>query len=107
MNDEPIELVRGSGNVFRDFGYADADIQAMKAELAAKIISVLDERGLSVRKAGKLIEVQPADISRVRNADLDKFSVEWLTKVFNRLSPSVEVSVQFSDRENSPTGFAV
>jgi hypothetical protein len=25
MIDDPIEIVNGSGNVFRDFGYSDAD----------------------------------------------------------------------------------
>ena len=30
MNDSPIELVCGGGNVFRDFGYADADARQAK-----------------------------------------------------------------------------
>ena len=36
------ELVYGSGNVFRDFGRADADVQQTKALLAARIIGILD-----------------------------------------------------------------
>ena len=31
MKGEPMELVRGSGNVFRDFGHPDADVLQMKA----------------------------------------------------------------------------
>ena len=27
MNDEPFEIVHGSGNVFRDFSYPDADVR--------------------------------------------------------------------------------
>jgi len=101
MIDEPLEIVRGSGNIFRDFGHQNADVEHMKARLAAKIIGALDEQKLSVRQAGKLAGVQFADISRVRNADLDKFSVEWLTKVFNHLAPSVEVNITFSIKEAS------
>ena len=44
------ELVYGSGNVFRDFGRADADVQQTKALLAASIIGILDDEGLSTRK---------------------------------------------------------
>ena len=36
------ELVYGSGNVFRAFGRADADVQQTKALLAARIIGILD-----------------------------------------------------------------
>ena len=39
------ELVYGSGNVFRDFGRADADVQQTKALLAARIIGILDDEG--------------------------------------------------------------
>ena len=44
---EDLEIVRGSGNVFRDLGYPDADAQQLKAILAAQIIKVLDGRGLN------------------------------------------------------------
>lgn len=102
---EKIEIVTGSGNVFRDLGHANHDIKLMKATLAAEIIRVLDERKLSVRKAGKVAEVQFADISRVRNADLDKFTVDWLAKVFSRLEPKVEMSLTFSERSfGTPAG---
>jgi predicted XRE-type DNA-binding protein len=106
MTDEKLEIIVGTGNVFQDVGHPNADIKHMKTQLAAKIIGVLNERKLSVRQAGKLAGVQYADISRVRNADLDKFSVDWLTKVFNSLSPSVEVRLSFSDREATSQAFA-
>ena len=51
MSDDDFELVHGSGNVFRDFGRPDADVQQMKAILAARIIGILDDEGLSTRKA--------------------------------------------------------
>ena len=45
--DDDLELVHGSGNVFRDFGYPDADVQQTKALLAAQIIGILDDEGRS------------------------------------------------------------
>ena len=98
MSDEKIEIIKASGNVFYDFDHPTPDIELMKANLSAQIISVLNERHLSVRKAGEIAQVQYADISRVRNADLDKFTVDWLAKVFSRLKPEVEVSLTFSKR---------
>ena len=54
MTESDFELVRGSGNVFRDFNDPHADLKQAKAILAARIIAVLDERSLSVCKAARL-----------------------------------------------------
>ena len=51
MKSEELEVVRGSGNVFRDLGYENADVEQLKAVLAAEIIQTLDREGLSVRAA--------------------------------------------------------
>ena len=48
---DKLETVKGSGNVFRDFGYQHADVEQLKSQLAADIIRILDEQKLSVRKA--------------------------------------------------------
>ena len=48
---EKLEVVRGSGNVFRDLGHENADVEQLKAILAAEIIRALDQEGLSVRGA--------------------------------------------------------
>ena len=48
MNDQDIELIEGSGNVFRDFSDSEADLKQAKAILAARVIIVLDERSQRV-----------------------------------------------------------
>lgn len=90
---EKIELVKGSGNVFRDFGHAAADVEQLKGILAAKIIGVLDDRKLSVRKAEGLTGVKASEFSRIRNAHLGRFTVDRLMTVLNRLHCRVEVQV--------------
>ena len=54
MKKEQLDLVRGSGNIYRDFNVADADVRQLKAILAAEIIKTLDRDELSVRKAQAL-----------------------------------------------------
>ena len=70
MSESDFELIEGSGNVFRALGDPDADLKQAKAVVAARIIAVLDDRGLTVRKAGALACFAAADFSRIRNADL-------------------------------------
>jgi predicted XRE-type DNA-binding protein len=90
---EKIELVKGSGNVFRDFGYAAADVAQLKAILAAKIIGVLDDRNLSVRKAEELTGVKASEFSRIRNAHMERFTIDRLMTIMNRLNCRVDVKV--------------
>jgi hypothetical protein len=42
MKREALAVTRGSGNVFRDLGRANADVDHFKAILAAEIIKMLD-----------------------------------------------------------------
>ena len=92
------EFVRGSGNVFRDVGRADADVQQMKAILAARIIGILDDEGLSVREAHRITGVAAADFSRIRGADLGRFSVDRLVRIINALDEETEVTVHLAPR---------
>ena len=94
MKKEQLDLIRGSGNIYRDFDVADADIRQLKAILAAEIIKKLDRDELSVRKTQSLTGIDAGDFSRVRNADFRRISVERLMAMINGLGSRVEVKVK-------------
>ena len=106
MKNEDIELIEGSGNVFRDFGDPEADLKQAKAILAARIIAVLDEHGLGVRKAASVTGFAAADFSRVRNADLGRFTLDRLMKMITALDGRIRVTVQIGPREASQAAMA-
>ena len=94
MKGQRLEVAHGSGNVFRDLGHANADVEQFKAILAAEIIKALDRDGLSVRGAHSRTGIAAADFSRIRNADLGRFTVDRLMSIINRLGSRVEVKVK-------------
>ncbi len=94
MKSEAIEVVRGSGNVYRDLGHASPDVEQLKAILAAEIIKMLDRLELSVRGAHARTGIAAADFSRIRNADLGRFTLDRLMSIINRLGSRVEVRVK-------------
>ncbi|MDP6517965.1 MAG: helix-turn-helix transcriptional regulator [Alphaproteobacteria bacterium] len=98
MSQEEFELVRGIGNVFRDLGDPDADLKQAKAILAARIIGILDDRKLSVRKAASMTGFAAADFSRVRGANLGRFTLDRLIKMLGALDDGIEVSIQLGPR---------
>lgn len=94
MNREKLELVRGSGNVFRDLDRKNADINQLKALLAAEIIKALDREQLTVRAAHSRTGYAAADFSRIRNADLGRFTADRLVSILNQLGSRVEVKLR-------------
>ena len=99
MNDE-IELVHGSDNVFRDLGLPNPEVEQLKALLATKIIVVLDEENISVRRAHELTGFAAADFSRVRQAKLSRFTIDRLMAMLDRLGQDVEVTVSVQPKHN-------
>ena len=94
MKNERLEVTRGSGNVYRDLGHANADVKQFKALLAAEILKTLDRDQLSVRQAQVRTGIAAADFSRIRNADLGRFTLDRLMSIINRLGSRVEVRVK-------------
>jgi predicted XRE-type DNA-binding protein len=94
MKDAKLEVVHGSGNVFHDLGHKYADVEQFKAILAAEIIKALDRDGLSVRAAHDRTGIAAADFSRIRNADLGRFTLDRLMSILNRLGSRVEVKAR-------------
>lgn len=91
---EDLDLIPGSGNVFRDLGEPDADLRQAKAVLAAAIIEALDVQALTVRAAAARTGFAAADFSRVRRANLARFTLDRLIRMLQALDPLAAVSVR-------------
>jgi predicted XRE-type DNA-binding protein len=102
VKNEAIEVVHGSGNVFRDLGYPNADVEQLKAILAAHIIKLLDKQRLSVRAAHARTGIAAADFSRIRNADMSRFTVDRLMRIVNKLGLQIDVMVRLTPAKSFP-----
>jgi predicted XRE-type DNA-binding protein len=97
-SDDALEIVRGSGNVFHDFGYPDADVRRAKALLAAQIIKVLDAEGLLTRQAEIRTGIAHSEFVRIRNVNLVRFTIDRLVTILGRLGQEVEFSITIRPR---------
>ncbi|MGB8278396.1 MAG: XRE family transcriptional regulator [Methylovirgula sp.] len=101
MSKDDLELMRGGGNVYRDFERQNAGLEQARAMVAAKIIQILDARKLSTRDAEKLTGVAHSEFSRIRNTQLRRFTLDRLIAVLGKLDEDVEVSLTFKPRKQS------
>ena len=78
----------------RDCRRAAIQIDEIKAVLAAEIVSALARGGLSGRDAHAATGVTAADFSRIRNADLARFTIDRLVAITSKLGSRVELAVK-------------
>jgi predicted XRE-type DNA-binding protein len=101
MTTRKLTTVRGTGNVFRDLGRANAEVLQLKSLLAAEIVRTLDERQLTVREAERLSGIAAADFSRIRNANLGRFTVDRLMTILARLGKDVDIKIIVRSRKGA------
>ncbi len=79
---------------------AGADAQLLKRALAAEIRRMLDLARLSVREAQVRTGIAAADFSRIRrSSDLERFTIDRLMAIINRLGSRVEVNLRLQGPE--------
>jgi predicted XRE-type DNA-binding protein len=71
-----------------------AKLLLVKEFLTHQEYTELDREGLSVRAAHGRTGIAASDFSRIRNADLGRFTVDRLMSIINRLGSRIEVKVR-------------
>ena len=98
MTHDPIDIVRGGGNAFADFGLAEANVRQAKALMGTQIMRILDADGLSTRQAEARTGISHSDFSRIRRAKFSRFTIDRLVAILSRFGQEVELSVSVRPR---------
>lgn len=98
---ETIDLVHGSGNIFRDFGDANADLEQARVLLASQIVARLDAQKLSTRAAEAMTGVAASEFSRIRGLKLSRFTLDRLIAILGRLDADAEVRIDIRRRRKA------
>ena len=90
-----VKVEQSSGNVFKDVGFSDAEAERalLKADLAIEIYNIIEAQKLTQAQAGKILGVDPSDISRLKAGDFNRFSVERLFTLLNRFNRNIEIRI--------------
>ena len=75
-----VDIEPSSGNVFADLGLPHPGERLAKAELAHKIITASERRGLTQAEAAELLEVDQPKISALKRGRLAGFSLDRLVR---------------------------
>src|SRR3954447_22641271 len=94
LNEADEAVTRGTGNVFVDLGYPDAEERQTKLLLAHAINGVIVQHGLTQAVAAEKLGVNQPKVSALTNYKLDGFSVERLMIFLTALDQDVEIVIR-------------
>jgi predicted XRE-type DNA-binding protein len=94
-------ITRGSGNVFADLGFADAEERQTKLRLAYAINGVIERQRLTQAAAAGKLGINQPKVSALANYKLDGFSVERLMTFLTALDQDVEIVIRKKPRSRT------
>ena len=84
----------GSGNVFVDLGFADADERKLRVQLAMQVNELIATRRLTQARVAQLFGIPQPHVSALKNYKLSRFSSERLLRFVTLLDRDVEIVIR-------------
>lgn len=93
-----LEFEIGSGNVYKDLGFKDANAMRAKARIVAEISRIICARRLTQTAAARILGLSQSEISALLNGHFRGCSQEELIGLLSRLGCDVEIIVKLAPR---------
>ena len=89
-----IPVTRGSGNVFADLGFQDAEELQVKAALTRQIANRIKAFGLTQVQAATRLGISQPDVSKLMRCRYTGYSADRLIAILNALAVDVEIVIR-------------
>lgn len=89
-------VIKSKGNVFTDLGFPpeEAAVLAMRADLMARLRTVITERGWTQQEAAKRLGIGQSRVSDLVRGKWDKFSLDMLITLAERAGQKPRLVLQ-------------
>jgi predicted XRE-type DNA-binding protein len=95
------EIHEGSGNVYRDLGFPDAEEMLVKAQLVHKISEIIRNKGLTQVEAAKILGLTQPKLSGILRGQFRGVSERKLIDCLTSLGRDVEIVVKDAPRRRA------
>ena len=89
-----MEVESGSGNVFADLGFYDAEEYQAKAMVSIHIERLIEENGWTQAQAARRMGLKQPDVSNILRGRLKGFTLDRLFACLNALGQDVEITIR-------------
>jgi len=87
------KVIAGSGNVYADLGFENADDMLLKAQLAATIKKILEDKNLTQTKAADAVGLPQPKLSRLLNGHFENISEAKMLDCITRLGRDIQITI--------------
>ena len=98
---EAIEIHEGSGNVYADLGYPDAEEMLIKARLVLKISEIVRSKGLTQVETAKVLGLTQPKVSALFRGQFRGVSERKLIDCLTSLGRDVQIVVKDAPRRRT------
>ncbi len=92
--------VQGSGNIYADLGVGNPQEARAKADLAHRIVDIIEGRKLTQVQAAKILGVDQPKVSALMRGRLADFSIERLLRFLLLLGHDIHIAVAAKPRSS-------
>jgi predicted XRE-type DNA-binding protein len=94
------EVTRMTGNVFAQLGRTNADDLLRRSRVMNVINKAIVERALTQEAAAKAMGIDQADVSRLSNGRVSRFSLDRLLTMVHKLGIEIDLVQRRDDKGN-------
>ena len=102
MAKKRIKVELGSGKVFADLGFADAEELQVNAGLTHQSSNRIQALGITQVQAGERLGIGQPDVSKLMNGRYTGYSTDRLIALLNALNVDVDIVVRPRSESESP-----
>ena len=90
-----VKMIRGSGNVFRDLGFAPAEAHnlLLRSELMTRIERLVKRSGMTQKESARVLGVTQPRLNDLLKGRIDKFSLDALVNMLGHAKLRVEIKI--------------
>jgi predicted XRE-type DNA-binding protein len=99
IKEENFEI--GSGNVYEDLGYKDADVMARKSALVHRIDTIIRDRAMTQTQAAEVLGVDQSDLSKILRGQFRSISLEKIFGMLIKLGEDATINVHTKPLEEA------
>ena len=102
MNTSECSVERGSGNVFADLDFPEADTHPLKAELVSIIDTIIRQRSTTQARAAHALGLSQPELSCLLRGDFREYSLERLLRFLMALGCDFDIVIRPSGSDTPP-----
>ena len=101
MNTSECSVERGSGNVFADLDFPDAETHLLKAELVSRVDAIIGQRRTTHAEAARALDLSQTELSHLLRGDFREHSLERLFHFLIDLGCDIDIVIRSSGSNTS------